>query len=124
MSKVNFKAIIKMFFEHSGVALRQLAEVARIPKMIVVYVIYNKEKKKIYIGQTKDLQKRLKLHNEKIFEKSYTARFYGRWELVYKEEYQNRRQALIREKQLKSYRGRIFLRQFIPAWRNGSADPC
>ena len=77
-----------------------------------VYSIYNKENDKIYIGQTKDLAERLKLHNSKIF-KGYTARYSGPWELFYQEEMKDRLSALKREKQLKSYRGRMFLKNII-----------
>lgn len=81
--------------------------------MYTVYAIYNEEAKKYYIGQTKDISKRLSLHNAKILG-GYTARFDGRWELIYSEKVPTRRDALIREKQLKSYRGRQFIKEYIP----------
>ena len=90
-----------------------------------VYVLFNKEHSKIYIGQTQDVVERLRIHNERIFKKSYTAAFSGFWELIYREEFENRKEALRREKQLKSFQGRRFLKEnIIPAWRNGSADAC
>lgn len=82
--------------------------------MISVYAVYNKNYQKIYIGQTKNLAERVRMHNEKIFGKSYTARFAGEWLMVYSEEVADRKVALAREKQLKSYQGRKFLEQFIP----------
>lgn len=82
--------------------------------MYFVYAIYNSKYNKIYIGQTDDLDKRIALHNNKMFRQSYTARFDGKWILIYKECVDNRNLALKREKQLKSYRGREFVRQFIP----------
>ena len=78
-----------------------------------VYALYNREKKKVYIGQTKNLEERLNAHNDKRFSNSYTAKNDGYWELIYKEEIQTRKQALIREKQLKSYRGREFIKKLI-----------
>jgi putative endonuclease len=78
-----------------------------------VYAIYNSKHDKIYIGQTENLEDRLRLHNEKTFKNSYTAKFDGGWLLIYREEKNNRQEALIREKQLKSYRGREFIRQQI-----------
>jgi putative endonuclease len=81
--------------------------------MYTVYAIYNQESKKVYIGQAKDVTERLRLHNEHTF-KSYTSRFPGKWELIYKESVATRQEALAREKQLKSHRGRDFLKQFIP----------
>lgn len=46
--------------------------------MYVVYAIYNSAADKYYIGQTEDLVRRLKQHNEHTFQ-GYTARFRGEW---------------------------------------------
>ncbi len=81
--------------------------------MYFVYAIYNQQSDKIYIGQTNNLDERLILHNNKTFRKSYTSRFDGSWELVYSEEISDRSAALIREKQLKSYQGRQFIKKLI-----------
>ncbi|MCX6794860.1 MAG: GIY-YIG nuclease family protein [Candidatus Falkowbacteria bacterium] len=81
--------------------------------MYYVYALYNERNNKIYIGQTCDLEKRLILHNSKIIKKSYTFRFNGSWDIVYKEEVKDRTSALTREKQLKSYQGRIFIKNLI-----------
>lgn len=81
--------------------------------MYIVYVIYNKENNKIYIGQTKNFNERLSLHNSKKL-KGYTSRFSGYWVKIYGEEVDDRSAALKREKQLKSYKGREFAKQFIP----------
>ena len=80
--------------------------------MYWVYAIYNPKNKKIYIGQTKDLNARLEMHNNHILG-GYTSRFTGEWKLIYKESVATRSEALIREKQLKSYRGREYVRKFI-----------
>lgn len=82
--------------------------------MYYVYILFNRENNKIYIGQTENLEERIRLHNNKIFENSYTSRFSGRWELIYKEEFLNRKEALSRERQLKSHRGREFVKKYIP----------
>ncbi len=82
--------------------------------MFFVYCIYNKEHKKIYIGQTDNVEVRLDLHNRKEFKNSYTSKFDGEWVVIYKEECKDRPEALIREKQLKSYRGREFIKKYIP----------
>ncbi|TET84172.1 MAG: GIY-YIG nuclease family protein [Candidatus Nealsonbacteria bacterium] len=79
--------------------------------MYSVYAIFNTKHKKIYIGQSKDLDNRLKLHQERTFKNSYTSRFNGKWILIHKEDFKVRKEAIIREKQLKSYRGREFIRQ-------------
>ncbi len=82
--------------------------------MNYVYVIYNRQHHKSYIGETNNLEERLRAHNDHRFSISYTARFPGSWELVYCEEYTDRQEARKREKQLKSYRGRQFLKKYIP----------
>lgn len=81
--------------------------------MFFVYVIFNKSNNKIYIGQTGNLEDRIKEHNFKRG-KHFTARLSGEWRLIYKEELNSRREALLREKQLKSFRGREFLKKYIP----------
>ena len=84
--------------------------------MYTIYVIYNYTAKKIYIGQTDNLTRRLAQHNKLIKNLSkYTSRFEGQWELIYFEKYVSRQEALKREKQLKSYQGRLFLKQYIRA---------
>ena len=78
-----------------------------------VYAIYNRKNNKIYIGQSDNMIERLKLHSNKTFKGSYTSRFDGSWELIYSEIVDSRQKALVREKQLKSYQGRMFLRSLI-----------
>jgi putative endonuclease len=81
--------------------------------MYLVYAIYNADNNKFYIGQTKDLSSRLMLHNSHTFKHCYTTKFAGKWDLVYKEEMYTRQEALKREKQLKSYQGRQFIKSII-----------
>jgi len=82
--------------------------------MFTTYTIKN-ENDKIYIGQTSDLENRLKKHNGilKNKSKSFTSKNKGNWELVYKEEFNTRKKAIYREKQLKSFQGRKFIRNII-----------
>jgi len=82
--------------------------------MYFIYSIYNKKHDKIYIGQTINLEERICLHNNKSFKNSYTSRFDGGWILLYNEQADSRQQALIRERQLKSYQGREFIKKLIP----------
>ena len=81
--------------------------------MYFVYAIYNCKNNKIYIGQTNNLEERMNLHNSGTFKNSYTSRFDGVWKEVYREELETRIDALTREKQLKSYRGRQFIWKII-----------
>ena len=75
--------------------------------MFYVYVIKSENSDKTYIGQTSDLEKRLRQHNDlgNNFSK-YTKRNKGPWKLIYKEEVSTRSEALRREKFLKSGKGR------------------
>ncbi|MBI2405631.1 GIY-YIG nuclease family protein [Candidatus Microgenomates bacterium] len=77
-----------------------------------VYALYNQESKKIYIGQTNNIGRRLLEHNQKKGN-HFTAKVLGEWKLVYKEEFEIREEAIRREKQLKSFRGREFLKNLI-----------
>jgi len=80
--------------------------------MFNVYVIIN-ERGKIYIGQTSNIDNRLRRHNRvlKSKAKSYTNINKGNWKLIYKEEYCFRKEAVKRDKQLKSSRGREKLQE-------------
>jgi putative endonuclease len=84
--------------------------------MYYVYALKN-ESNKIYIGQTEDLNKRLARHNGELPSKlsSYTFKNKqdGVWELFYSESADSRSSAMLREKQLKSYQGRLFLKSLI-----------
>ncbi len=78
-----------------------------------VYALYNRSNHKIYIGQTGDLKRRIEEHNQKVGN-HFTARVPGHWEVIYKEQLETKTEALRREKQLKSYRGRLFIKSYIP----------
>ncbi len=80
--------------------------------MYFIYCVYNHQNGKIYIGQTNDLERRLKEHNTP--NSHYTGRFRGGWVLIYKESLATRFEALKREKQLKSAKGREYIKQYIP----------
>ena len=73
-----------------------------------VYVIKSREGLK-YTGMTEDLELRLKQHNNKAL--SFWTKIGSAWKLVYKEEFDNKTEALKREKWLKTGLGREFLRE-------------
>jgi putative endonuclease len=78
--------------------------------MYYVYALYSNKFNKIYIGQTCDLENRLSEHNSGL--SFYTKQFIP-WEIIYTEEYQTRGEAMKREKQLKSQKGREFIWNII-----------
>lgn len=83
--------------------------------LYTVYAIYNSLRDKIYVGFTHNLEQRLLRHNNQLPNKSssFTAKQNGRWELVYTENFDTKREAQIREKALKSFRGREFVRKIV-----------
>lgn len=82
--------------------------------MFIVYVIQSQSTGKIYIGQTNNLNKRLKRHNQQLptKKKSYTTKNKGPWKVIYTEKVQTRKEARKREKQLKTSKGRRFIKKF------------
>ena len=74
--------------------------------MFTVYVLYSETFNKIYIGQTVDMMKRISEHNSGLskFTKKYIPR-----KIVHTEIFDKRSEALVREKQLNSSRGRSYV---------------
>lgn len=62
---------------------------------------------KIYIGYTGNLEQRFLSHNE-LSRKGYTVEFRP-WEIAFSEEYTTKREAMAREKFLKTGKGREFV---------------
>ena len=80
-----------------------------------VYILFSPSHNKIYIGYTSDLEKRLLSHNL-LAHKGYTVR-YRPWVLIHTEVFNTKLEAMKREKELKSGRGRKFIWELI---RSGS----
>jgi predicted GIY-YIG superfamily endonuclease len=57
----------------------------------------------LYIGQTNNLDERLKEHFNKDTKSSKFAKEHGKFELVYQENYTSRLESMRREKQLKGW---------------------
>jgi putative endonuclease len=79
--------------------------------MFIVYVLYSEKHNKMYIGYTSNIEQRLLSHNE-LGTKGYTLR-YRPWKLIYTESFLLKLDAMKREKQLKSAKGREFIWNFI-----------
>lgn len=78
--------------------------------MYFVYIIKSTESFR-YTGMTEDLEKRLFEHNEKKL--SFWTKRGTNWELIYKEEFETKSEALKREKWLKNGVGRDYLKKFF-----------
>ena len=83
----------------------------KIDFMFTVYVLHSQLFDKIYIGYSSDIDKRLFAHNH-VSNKGWTKSFQP-WKIIYTEEFDKKRDAMIREKQLKSSKGREFIRRNI-----------
>lgn len=79
--------------------------------MYTVYILYSANFKKTYVGYTRDLNARFASHNS-LATKGYTLRFRP-WVLIYTEVFETKKDALLREKQLKSGKGRDFIKTLL-----------
>jgi putative endonuclease len=79
--------------------------------MFTVYVLHSVNHNKIYIGYTTNLIERFKSHNE-LGQKGWTIKFRP-WTIIHTEEFSEKTAAMQREKQLKSFQGREWIRREI-----------
>ncbi|OIO56458.1 MAG: hypothetical protein AUJ47_13020 [Candidatus Marinimicrobia bacterium CG1_02_48_14] len=71
------------------------------------YVLYSAFHDQIYIGQTNNLDERLKRHNAGRVK---STKRYLPWQLIYSEIFETRSAAMNREEELKSHVGRDWIR--------------
>lgn len=85
--------------------------------MFIVYVIKSTTTGKTYTGYTGNLEERIKRHNGFLIDnkRSYTRVNKGFWVVVYKETFENKSEAMVREKFLKSHVGRNWLKSKLLA---------
>lgn len=67
-----------------------------------VYIITNKSNKVLYIGMTKDLERRIYQHKNKVYPNTFSAK-YNLNKLIYFEVYETKIKASLREKQMKKW---------------------
>ena len=77
--------------------------------MWYAYILENLESKRIYIGSTSDLRRRLKEHNQKRGE-VYTKKQKGNFKLIFYEAYLEKKDALKADNFFKSGYGREVLK--------------
>ncbi len=75
-----------------------------------IYILLSKVAPKTYTGVTFDVEKRLSEHNNGC---NGYSRKYKPWELFHKEIFKTKKEALQREKYLKSSAGRKFVRSLF-----------
>jgi putative endonuclease len=71
--------------------------------MFYVYILFSAGKDKYYVGESADLEERLKSHKAGISPYTSIAKD---WKLVYSEKYQTRTEAIRREKEIKKKKSR------------------
>ena len=84
--------------------------------MYFVYIIKSEKDGSFYIGYTSDLDRRMIFHNSG--ESVYTSKKVP-WKLVYTESFDNKSDAIKRERFLKRQRNRVFYEKLI----NSSTEP-
>jgi putative endonuclease len=78
--------------------------------MYTLYILYSKSLDRYYVGFTKDLTRRLSEHNR--VKGKYTDLGLP-WILVYTESYQSKREAMTRERYIKSMKSKKFIIELI-----------
>ncbi len=78
--------------------------------MCYVYILCNEETDRYYIGSTNDLDRRLRQH---LSGTTRTKRVLGANERVYKEKFDTILEARNREKKLKSYKSKKYIKWLI-----------
>ncbi|WP_179339711.1 GIY-YIG nuclease family protein [Winogradskyella ludwigii] len=89
-----------------------------------VYIMASKPNGVIYIGVTDNIEERVREHKNKIYPKSFTAK-YNCESLVYFEEFENGENASVRERQFKKWKRdwKIkLIEEMNPSWSDISAN--
>jgi putative endonuclease len=84
--------------------------------MYYTYVLMSKKDTQFYTGFTKDLKLRFEQHNKGLVESTKERRPV---ELIYYEACLNQEDAVRREKYLKTYLGKMFLRKRLKSYLTG-----
>ena len=80
------------------------------PVPYFVYILLNPDGK-TYVGHTNDIDRRLKEHNDPDYSGTlHTKRHRLPWSLVHKEEFHTRSEAMKRERELKTGKGREWIK--------------
>ena len=77
----------------------------------VVYILFSEKYGKTYVGFTSNLIERFKSHNS-LSQKGFTKNFRP-WKVLHVEFFNNKSDALAREKHLKTGKGREFIKGLI-----------
>ena len=81
--------------------------------MNYVYILYNKEIDKYYVGYTGNPNQRLKDHGKGKTRRHYTKNQKGNWGLKYYEILESQKETIRREQEIKSKKSREYIRNLI-----------
>lgn len=84
--------------------------------MYYTYVLQSTKDKNFYVGFTKDLKLRFEQHNKGLVESTMNRRPF---QLIYYEACVEKIDAIQREKYLKTYHGRMFLKRRLKSYLTG-----
>ena len=90
------------------------------PKLGFTYLMTNKNNTVLYVGTTSDLKDRIQKHKDKIYKRSFTAK-YNINKLVYFETHADMASAIKREKQIKGgsrLKKIVLIENMNPNWRD------
>ncbi len=79
-----------------------------------VYILQSESSGRFYTGHTRDLAERVSYHNSNY---SRSLKHRGPWNLVHKEEFATRAEAMRRERQIKSWKDRAMVQRLVSASR-------
>jgi putative endonuclease len=74
------------------------------------YILESQKDGRLYIGQSNDLEGRVKRHNNN---QSLSTRFRGPWQLLFHKEFSTRTEAIFLERKLKSWKNTAKIRAWI-----------
>ena len=78
--------------------------------MYIVYILYSNSSNRFYVGYTNDLDRRINEHNRK---KGKFTDAGIPWKLVHSEQYSTKKEAMSREKFIKSKKSKSFIIDII-----------
>lgn len=78
--------------------------------MYYTYILISEKTRKLYIGQTNNLDARVRRHN---IDKNFSTKDRGPWKLIFSREFENRNKAMKFEKYLKSLKNKEYLMEKI-----------
>ncbi len=88
--------------------------------MFYTYILISKKDNKLYTGYTKNLKLRFEQHNTGLVESTKNRRPFM---LIYYEACLNKKDAIVREKYLKTFYGKMFIGKRLKSYFTGQGFP-